>query len=358
MNEVGSGTVESRAGTGVHLDEWVAPEVADEHGYLRAGKILEWMDVVGVLAAARHCRSPVVTASVDGLELSSPICVGERVTMTAEVACTSSHSIGVAVSMRHGEGTAPHHSVDGYMTFVAPDEAGQLREVPQLVPQTAEEMARFREGVLRREFRRKLMTGQLSMGSDLASADVDEQARPIFVRELLKMIPRSFRVPWDRGPAARTRHHSYVHKIEMVRSGKLNFHGTLYGGTLMRWIETTANLSARAHLGAGGVRLVGLHGLTFIRPTAGNLFVHIRAAVVHTTQSSLTTLVTVQAEDVLGSSFTDTLRAFLTFAPLPERDRVRIPALECTTDDERALAGEVEQRLALQRLVSKDRLLQ
>jgi hypothetical protein len=25
----------------VHLDEWVAPEIADEQGLLRAGKILE-----------------------------------------------------------------------------------------------------------------------------------------------------------------------------------------------------------------------------------------------------------------------------------------------------------------------------
>jgi acyl-CoA hydrolase len=339
----------------VHLDEWVAPEVADEHGYLRAGKILEWMDVVGVLAATRHCRNPVVTASVDGLELTSPIKLGERVTMTAEVACTSARSIGVAVSMRHGEGSTPHHGVEGYMTFVAPDDTGRLVDVPQLVPQTPDEMARFREGVLRREFRQKLASGQLS---PMNEGEVDEKARPIFIRELLKMFPRTFRLPWDRGPAARPRHHSYVHKIEMVRASKLNFHGTLYGGTLMRWIETAANLSARAHLGGGAVRMIGLHGLTFIKPTASNLFVHIRAAVVHTTASSLTTLVTVQAEDVFNSQFTDTLRAFLTFALLPERDKTRIPPLDCTTDDERALAAEVEHRLALQRQLSKDRWLQ
>jgi acyl-CoA hydrolase len=69
--------------------EWVAPDIADEQGYLRAGKILEWMDVVGVLAATRDCRRPVVTASVDGMELANPIRVGERVTMTASVAHTS-----------------------------------------------------------------------------------------------------------------------------------------------------------------------------------------------------------------------------------------------------------------------------
>ncbi|HZX65540.1 MAG TPA: hypothetical protein VFE76_09105, partial [Myxococcales bacterium] len=41
----------SRTGREAHLDEWVAPDIADEQGFLRAGQILEWMDVVGVLAA-------------------------------------------------------------------------------------------------------------------------------------------------------------------------------------------------------------------------------------------------------------------------------------------------------------------
>src|SRR5882762_4541469 len=84
----------ARPGPEAHLDEWVAPDIADERGFLRAGKILEWMDVVGVLAASRHCRRPVATASVDGLELSHPIRVGERVTMTASptrMGCDSSN---------------------------------------------------------------------------------------------------------------------------------------------------------------------------------------------------------------------------------------------------------------------------
>ena len=87
-----------RPGSEVHLDEWVTPEIADEHGYIRAGKVLEWMDVVGVLAATRHCRSPVVTASIDGMELQKPIRVGERLAMTASVAFTSPRSIGVSVA--------------------------------------------------------------------------------------------------------------------------------------------------------------------------------------------------------------------------------------------------------------------
>src|SRR5256885_8194043 len=61
-----------RARADAHLDEWVAPDIADERGFLRAGKILAWMAVVGLLAASRHRRRPVATASVDGIGLLHP----------------------------------------------------------------------------------------------------------------------------------------------------------------------------------------------------------------------------------------------------------------------------------------------
>src|SRR6202158_4353914 len=130
--------VVSRASPEAHLDEWVAPDIADERGFLRAGKVFEWMDVVGVLAATRHCRHPVVTASVDGIELREPIRVGERVTMTAAVGHTSRASIGVSVSMTHGQPTAgsPRRLLAGHMTFVALDDAGTADLGPQLLPET------------------------------------------------------------------------------------------------------------------------------------------------------------------------------------------------------------------------------
>jgi acyl-CoA hydrolase len=343
---------------GAHLDEWVAPEIADELGFLRAGKILEWMDVVGVLAATRHCQKPVVTASVDGLELTDPVRVGERITMTAEVGYTSAKSMGVAVSMtRHARAPGgPSPTLQGYMTFVALDEQGKSAGVPQLQPETPEEIARFREGNVRREFRSKLASGQLPRPSSAANDDATPDYR-LFIRESLKLLPISFRLPWDRPDPTRprTRQRSYVHKIEPIRSSKLNFHGTLYGGTLMRWIETNAHLSARAYLDGAPVRFAGLHGLTFIRPVTQHVFVHIRSMVVHAATESLTVIVNVHAEDPIGGGQEETLRAFLTYAPVSASSSAppRIPPVECQSDEERALFEEVEHRLALQRSLAR-----
>jgi acyl-CoA hydrolase len=347
-----------RPGQEVHLDEWVAPDIADERGYLRAGKVLEWMDVVGVLAATRHCGRPVVTASVDGMELATPVRVGDRATMTAQVAHTSERSVGVAISMRHG--------VDAYMTFVALDETGRATRVPQFLPQTPAEQTRFREGALRREFRKKLAAGELGPllpadaqaaggagGAGSVGADVDAR---LLLREWLKTLPRLM-LPWEResreSQKPRTRHLSYIHKIEPIRVGALNFHGTLYGGTLMRWLESAASLSARAYNGGAAVRLASLDGLTFIRPAPRDLFVHIRSVVVHAAAPVVTVLVNVSAEDPVAGAHVEILRAFLSYVPLDEQTRV-LP-LDCSGEEELLLFEEVEQRRALQRQLAAAR---
>ena len=339
-----------RPGPEVHLDEWVAPDIADEHGYLRAGKILEWMDVVGALAGTRHCRRPVVTASIDGMELASPIRVGARVTLAAQVAHTSERSAGISVTMEHDG----QPCVGAYMTFVALDDDGKAMRVPQVVPETPAECARFREGELRREFRKKLAAGLAPLVVAPHSSQGEGNADGVLLlREWLKTLPR-LRLPWDRSDPMRprTRHVSYIHKIEPVRVGKLNFHGTLYGGTLMRWLEGAASLSARAYLAGRPVRLTGLHGLTFIRPASRDVFVHIRSVVVHITNDSVTTLVEVRAEDPVAGSYVEILRAFLSYAPLEAG--ASIPPLECAGEDETALFQEVEHRRALRRAIYGD----
>jgi acyl-CoA hydrolase len=341
---------EVRVGSEVHLDEWVAPEIADEQACLQAGKILEWMDVVGVLAATRHCRRPVVTASIDGMELRDPIRVGERVAMTARVAYTSEHSIGVSVSMAHGHGLkAPRPTLEAYMTFVALDRRARPLSVPRFSPETPQERVRFREGELRREFRRRARAGELEHTPQAALAAVEERDWPLLVRELMSRLPRYLRMPWERSDPAqpRTRHRSYMHKIEPVRLGSLNFHGTAYGGALMRWSETAANLSARAYLDGAAVRCTGLHGMNFVKPVERDRFVHIRSVVVHTAGTRITCLTSVQSEDSVAGAFAENLRAFISYAPVAAE--ARVPPLDCASAEERALFAEVEQRLALQR---------
>jgi len=307
-----------RRGAQVHLDEWVAPELADEQGLLRAGKVLEWMDVAGALAASRHCRLPVVTASVDGTLMGKPIPVGAGLTMTASIGHTSERSMGVIVSItRHASrGAGVETVLDAFMSFVAIDSQCRAQAVPQFRPESSAEMARYREGELRREFRRALPSRLALGGSEAESgrAAANEDGATASVAKPWSFLARGPR-PETPSSGSDLRRRSYIHKIELVRTGKLNFVGTLYGGTLMRWIETTASLSARAYLGGAPARLVGLHGLAFQKPVRPNRFIHIQSVVAHTARTRLTVSVKVQAEEPLEGPNEDALQALLTYAP-------------------------------------------
>jgi acyl-CoA hydrolase len=347
-----------RRGTTVHIDEAVTPALVDDRGFLRAGKVLEWLDVVGVLAACRYAGRAVVTASVEGVEQCAVVRVGEHVTLTADVAYAAGRSLGVSVRMTRGSDGA--RCLDAYLAFVAIDDGGAPIEVPALSPQTPGERARYREGQLRREFRRQLDAGETPTLASPAfpterGQPTPEAGPPIvqWMRQLTSSLGTTLGVIAREGAVAeRTPHRSYVHKIEPIRKPALNFHGTLYGGVLMDWVEATGNLSARAYLDQQAVGFRGLLAMSFLRPVPENVFVHLRAAVVHTTPAAMTTLVTVQTEEPITGEHREVAHAFVSFAPLDEA--VSIPPLTIGSTEEQAVAAEVAQRLDLQRRLARE----
>lgn len=333
-------TIESNAE--VHLDEWIAPELVDDNGLLRVGRILEWMDVGGALAATRYCRRMCMTASVNGLELLRPLEVGEHVSMTARVTHTTQRSLGVHMSMRaRGAKIFGHEEVlTAYMTFVpARDEDGGCATVRHLEPSTPRERALHREGELRREFRRKLAAGDL-----LHATAVDHQREPISLRTLARDFRR--RMTPTTADSMRSPERSYVHRIEPVLAGSVNVHGTLYGGTLMRWIEDAASLSARAFTDSAMI-VSGVHGLDFLRPINPHLFLHTHAMAVRADKASVTIRVEVASEDALTGASEQCVSSYLTYRPLDRR--VEIPELNLGSDVEHRLCDEAAHHIAFAR---------
>jgi len=282
----------------VRLDEWATPDASDDLGLLRVGKLLEWMDVLGPLAASRHCQSSVTTAAVDRLTMRQPIRMGQHVRLLATVGYTSLRSVGVALAI-DAEGTP---AATGWMTFVAIRD-GRVQPVPQIRPRRVAERTPFREGRLRHEQHRR------------------NDARPA--------IPA-----WDE-LTSRT---SFVHKIEPVR-------GTLSSGTLMRWIEAAAHLSARVHVGAS-VGFEKLLGLAFLEPVRPHVFVHIRSLAVRVEKRAVDVFVHAQSEDPASRARCDAACAFARYSPLGGE---AIPLLECTTDAEQILREHAVSRAAFER---------
>ena len=131
------------------------PEDANVLGDVLGGRVMHLVDLAAAVAAARHCRSIVVTASVDHLDFRNPIHVGELVVLKASVnrAFHTSMEIGVKVFSENPLTGERKHTTSAYLTYVALDESHRPMPVPPVICETAEERRRFREALARRKSR-------------------------------------------------------------------------------------------------------------------------------------------------------------------------------------------------------------
>ena len=137
------------------LSELALPNDANGLGTLLGGKIMHLVDIAGAIAAARHSRQFVVTASFDHMDFLEPVLIGELVTLQASVnrAFRTSMEVGVKVFSEDLRRSATRHVASAYLTFVALDGDRNPLPVPPVIPETEEQRRRFEEAGQRRELR-------------------------------------------------------------------------------------------------------------------------------------------------------------------------------------------------------------
>lgn len=137
------------------MAEIVLPNDANPLGALLGGRLMHWIDLAAALAAHRHSRNYVVTASVDHLDFVTPVHVGELVILKSSVnrAFHSSMEVGVRVHVENYIAGTTRHVSSAFLTFVAVDRDGRHLPVPPVVPESAEEKKRFEDAGRRREHR-------------------------------------------------------------------------------------------------------------------------------------------------------------------------------------------------------------
>lgn len=135
--------------------ELMMPHHANNLGHVFGGVMLSMMDKTAAVAAFRHCRMNVVTASIDRVDFREPILVGDLVVMKASVNFVgrTSMEVGVRVEAEELLSGRRRHTNSCYLTFVAVDRNGKPIEVPGLVPETADQQRRFRAAEQRRQVR-------------------------------------------------------------------------------------------------------------------------------------------------------------------------------------------------------------
>jgi acyl-CoA hydrolase len=121
-------------------------------GVMFGGTMMQWIDVCAGVAAMRHARCAVVTASVDRLDFLSPVQVGEVVVLQAQVNYVShtSMEVGCRVETEHIRTGERRYVTKAYLTFVAIDDRGKPRSLPHLTLETDEDRRRHADAERRR----------------------------------------------------------------------------------------------------------------------------------------------------------------------------------------------------------------
>ena len=126
------------------MNEFVLPNDTNPHGTIFGGRVMALIDIAATIAASRHCRTVVVTASMDELVFHHPIREGHIIILEALIneAFKTSVEVGVNVFSENPITGERRHTSTAYTTFVALDDLGRPAAVPPLLPETDEERSR------------------------------------------------------------------------------------------------------------------------------------------------------------------------------------------------------------------------
>jgi acyl-CoA hydrolase len=139
------------------MAEVVLPNDANPLGNLLGGRLMHLIDIAGAMAAHRHSRSYVVTASMDHIDFLSPVQIGDLLILRSSVnrAFHTSMEVGVKCWVENYIAGTHRHVASAYLTFVAVDQQGNRQPVPAILAQSEDEKRRFEDAGRRRDLRKR-----------------------------------------------------------------------------------------------------------------------------------------------------------------------------------------------------------
>jgi acyl-CoA hydrolase len=127
---------------------------------------------------------------------------------------------------------------------------------------------------------------------------------------------------------------SAVEMREMVMPNHTNPQNTVFGGTVMSWIDIAAAMVAARHC-ARPVVTAHIDDIDFIAPIKMGYHVLIQASLNYVGRTSMIVGVKVTSENPYTGEIRTTTKAYLTFVALDDLGRpVEVPALIPETEDE------------------------
>lgn len=133
---------------------------------------MKLVDQAAAAAAIRHAERIAVTASIDRLDFSNPVHVGDLLTLKAAVNYThrSSMEVGVRVETERLATREKMHVATALLIFVALGPDGRPAPVPPVIPQTEAEKLRYRQAELRYRERKELRAKERALQDSMSEA--------------------------------------------------------------------------------------------------------------------------------------------------------------------------------------------
>ncbi|HSX10241.1 MAG TPA: acyl-CoA thioesterase [Chlamydiales bacterium] len=133
----------------------VFPNDLNAHGTLFGGKLMQVVDNLAAIVAKRHSGRVCVTLGIDSVRFLNPAHHGDILVCKASVNKTWKTSMEVGVKVIAEDFRTLEHKdiLSAYFTFVAMDDELKPIEIIPVIPETADQMVRFKDAERRRQFR-------------------------------------------------------------------------------------------------------------------------------------------------------------------------------------------------------------
>jgi 4-hydroxybenzoyl-CoA thioesterase len=292
-----------------------APQDAAAGGAtVAAGRVLEWIDKAGYACAVGWSSSYCVTAYVGNVHFTRPIASGQMIEARARIIHTGRTSMqvlvtGDAADVRSRAFTPATHCI---LVFVAVDENGQPREVPNWVPESESDR----------------------MLNDRAEARLAPRRA---IRDAMQQQVYS-----DEGTTPRT-----VFRF-LAAPADANWGGNAHGGTVMRWIDEAAFATAAAWSSESAVAVYS-GGIHFYRPIRIGHIVEVDARLIHTGPRSMHIAIHVRSGSPRHpEAFELTTRCMSVFVDVgPDGSARPIAPLPLETDEDRRLDAHADELIRM-----------
>lgn len=148
-------------------------------------------------------------------------------------------------------------------------------------------------------------------------------------------------------PSIRPCSASHVEMTELVQPPDTNYHGTVFGGRILQWIDIAAAIAAQRHCRTKNVVTASFDDMHFATPIRLGEVVVLKAAVNYVHRTSMEVGVRLEREDPSTGERVHAGTAYVTYVAIDDAGRpVRVPPIRPTTPEARRRYRDAQTRRA------------